>query len=164
MKVAEKMFQKGIEMLELTGEERLLDLYCGMGTIGILLSKHVRQVIGIEISKSSVADAKEAIDRLGIENMQVYAEDVGTFLEGRGELFVPDVVVVDPPRTGLDKKAIAAIQALKPKKILYVSCNPITQRENLDHFPEYQITKIAPFDPFPHTKHMENLILLTRAL
>ncbi len=158
--VAEKMFQKGMEMLELTGEEKVLDLYCGMGTIGIIISPFVRQVIGIEISKSSIADAKDALQRLNIQNMHVYAEDVGAFLERQGELFNPDIVIVDPPRTGLDKKAIQAINALKPKKILYISCNPITQRENLDHFPEYQITKIAPFDPFPHTKHMENIVLL----
>lgn len=161
--VAEKMFQKAIQMLELTGEEKVLDLYCGMGTIGIILSPHVRQVIGIEISSSSICDAKEALQRLHIENMHVYAQDVGTFLENQKELFTPDIVVVDPPRTGLDKKAIQAINALNPKKILYVSCNPITQRENLDHFPNYHIAQIAPFDPFPHTKHMENIVLLVNS-
>jgi 23S rRNA (uracil1939-C5)-methyltransferase len=160
VKVAEKMFEKAIEMLALTGEEKVLDLYCGMGTIGLILSPHVRQVIGIEIAKTSVADAKEAIERLGISNMHVYAEDVGTFLERGESLFAPDIVVVDPPRTGLDKKAIDAINLLKPKKFLYISCNPITQKENLAHFPKYKIAEIAPFDPFPHTKHIENIILM----
>ena len=160
--VAEVMFQKAIEMLELTGNEKVLDLYCGMGTIGILLSRFVRQVIGIEIVASSIADAKDAISRFGIENMHVYVEDVGTFLEKRESLFTPDIVVVDPPRTGLDKKAIAAINALSPEKILYISCNPITQAENIAHFPGYQIVRIAPFDPFPHTKHIENIILLRK--
>ena len=162
--VAETMFEKAIEMLELTGEEKVLDLYCGMGTIGILLSRFVRQVVGIEIAATSVCDAKEALQRLNIQNMHVYAEDVGTFLEKRGDLFTPDIVVVDPPRTGLDKKAILSINALMPNKILYISCNPITQRENLDHFPDYTIDRIAPFDPFPHTKHIENIILLSRKL
>ena len=159
--VAEEMFQKGIEMLELTGEEKVLDLYCGMGTIGILLSPFVRQVIGIEISASAVADANEALSRFNIQNMHVYKEDVGTFLASNGALFSPDIIVVDPPRTGLDKKAIDAINTLKPKKLLYISCNPITQRENINHFPDYQMQKIVPFDPFPHTKHMENIVLLT---
>ena len=160
--VAEVMFAKAIDMLKLTGTEKVLDLYCGMGTIGILLSSHVRQVIGIEISPSSIADAKEALKRFNIENMHVYAEDVGTFLESKSDLFTPDIIVVDPPRTGLDKKAIAAINTLAPKKLLYISCNPITQKENLDHFPGYKIAQIAPFDPFPHTKHIENIILLIR--
>jgi 23S rRNA (uracil1939-C5)-methyltransferase len=158
--VAEKMFKKAIEMLKLTGEEKVLDLYCGMGTIGLILAPHVRQVIGIEIAKTSIADAKEAIQRLNIPNMHVYAEDVGTFLERGESLFTPDIIVVDPPRTGLDKKAIAAINFLKPKKFLYISCNPITQKENLEHFPQYKIEEIAPFDPFPHTKHIENIILM----
>ena len=159
--VAEVMFQKGIEMLKLTGEEKVLDLYCGMGTIGILLSPYVRQVIGIEISASSVADANDALNRLNIQNMHAYKADVGTFLAEQGSLFSPDIIVVDPPRTGLDKKAIDAINTLKPKKLLYISCNPITQRENLNFFPDYQIQQIAPFDPFPHTKHIENIVLLT---
>ncbi len=158
--VAEIMFERAIQMLNLKGSETVLDLYCGMGTIGILLSKHVKEVVGIELAKTSVADAKDALKRFGIENMEVYAEDVGTFLEKRKGEFQPDIIVCDPPRTGLDKKAIAAINEIRPKMILYISCNPITQRENLDHFPDYQVLQIVPFDPFPHTKHIENIILL----
>jgi 23S rRNA (uracil1939-C5)-methyltransferase len=160
--VAEIMFERAIQMLNLKGTEKVLDLYCGMGTIGILLAKHVAQVVGIEIAATSVSDARESLKRFEIKNMEVYLEDVGTFLEKRKSEFTPDIVIVDPPRTGLDKKAILAINEISPKTILYISCNPITQRENLDHFPTYQVSQIVPFDPFPHTKHIENIILLNK--
>ena len=160
--VAEKMFLEARKMLNLTGEEKVLDLYCGMGTIGIILSKFVRQVVGIEISHSSIADAKDLIKRFGIENMLVYAEDVGTFLENRNDLFHPDIITLDPPRMGLDKKAIEAIKKINAERILYISCNPVTQKANIDELSNYAIESILPFDPFPHTKHIENIVLLKR--
>lgn len=160
--VAEKMFKEAIALLALSGKEKVLDLCCGVGTIGILLSSYVRQVVGVELNAEAVSDAKENIERLGIENMQIYQKDVLAFLKEDHSLYEPDIVILDPPRSGLGPKNIALIQNLKASKILYISCNPKTQQEDILLFSEYEIKKIAPFDQFPHTPHVENIILLTR--
>jgi 23S rRNA (uracil1939-C5)-methyltransferase len=160
--MAERMFGAAIEMLNLSGKEKVLDLCCGIGTIGIALSPHVAQVIGVELSVEAVTDGRENIERLGLENIQLFAEDAGAFLKANRTLFQPDIVVVDPPRTGLGKEVIAYIEEISPKQILYVSCNPKTQKEDIEHLKGYNITFMRPFDQFPHTPHMENLALLTR--
>lgn len=160
-RVADALFQRGIEMLELSGEEKVLDLYCGMATIGTLVAPHVRQVIGVEVNKSAVADAQETIERLGLENIHIYAEEAHHFLKNKLSFFTPDIVIVDPPREGLGAKVVALLEAIAPKKILYISCNPRTQREDLAHFRRYALSQVAPFDQFPHTPHIENIILLT---
>lgn len=160
IKMAEKMFQRAIEMLELHGEEKVLDLYCGIGTIGMLLSKHVRQVIGIELSPNAICDAKDNLERLGITNMHVYQGDAGKKLRELLKFFTPDIVVVDPPRSGLDKTSKELIQAIKPKKLLYISCNSETQAKDLAELSCFSIQHVAPFDQFPHTPHVENIVLL----
>ena len=158
--VASKMFDEAAALLEFTGEEKILDLYCGIGTIGMILSKYVRQVIGLELNPIAVCDAKDNIERLGIENMQVYQGDVGTTLGGILEFFTPDVIVVDPPRCGLDDKTKKMIATVRPKKLLYISCNPKSQTADISELQDYSIAKIVPFDQFPHTKHVENIVLL----
>ena len=160
--MAERMFGAAIEMLNLSGKEKVLDLCCGIGTIGIALSPHVAQVIGVELSVEAVTDGRENIERLGLENIQLFAEDAGAFLKANRALFQPDIVVVDPPRTGLGKEVISYIEEISPKQILYVSCNPKTQKEDIEHLKGYEISFMRPFDQFPHTPHMENLALLTR--
>lgn len=159
--VSKEMFKKAIEMLDLRGEEKVLDLFCGIGTIGMHIAPYVKEVIGVEISKEAVCDGKDNIQRLQIPNMKLYAEDAAVFLS-RNIQYKPDIVVVDPPRSGLGPKAIALLNEMQTKKILYISCNPRTQKEDVDQIQGYSIRQIAPFDQFPHTPHIENIILLTR--
>ena len=159
--VAEKMFLSSIDMLELTGTEKVLDLYCGMGAIAMILAPHVCQVVGIELNSMAVCDAKDNIERLGLENVQIYQGDVGKILESTLAFYTPDIIVVDPPRSGLDEKSKILIEKVRPNKILYISCNPKTQAEDIANLSGYQIKTIAPFDQFPHTPHIENIILLT---
>lgn len=162
VQVAEKMFQRAIALLELRGEEKVLDLFCGIGTIGMLLSKHVRQVVGIELSKNAICDAKENLKRLGIENMHVYQGDAGKTLKEIMQFFSPDIVVVDPPRCGLDTTSRQLIQEIRPKYLLYISCNPETQAKDIEVLKGFAIERVAPFDQFPHTPHVENIALLSR--
>lgn len=159
--VAEKMFQHCIDILKLTGQEKVLDLYCGMGVISMLLAPHVLQVIGLEINSMAVCDAKDNVERLGHENVQIYQGDVSKALENTLSFFHPDIIIIDPPRSGLDENTRKLIEKVRPKKLLYISCNPKTQAEDLAHLPSFQIQSITPFDQFPHTPHVENIILLT---
>lgn len=159
--VAEQMFAKSIEMLALTGKEKVLDLYCGMGAISMILAPHVRQVIGLEINSMAICDAKDNAERLGLENVQFYQGDVSKALEGTLAFYTPDIIVVDPPRSGLDDKTLALIEKVRPKILLYISCNPKTQAADIAKLPSFTPQHIAPFDQFPHTPHVENIILLT---
>jgi 23S rRNA (uracil1939-C5)-methyltransferase len=161
--VAEKMFLKVKELLAVTGKEKILDLYCGMGTIGALLAPYVRQVVGVELNARSIVDAKAHVERLGLDNVSLWQGDVQEFLEKKLPFFQPDIVIVDPPRSGLTPKTLALLPLLQAKKIVYVSCNPTTQAKDLEILTQtYQIEGIYPFDAFPHTPHIENIILLTR--
>ncbi|MCH9617856.1 MAG: 23S rRNA (uracil-C(5))-methyltransferase RlmCD [Chlamydiia bacterium] len=159
-KMAEKFFTAIKESLQLTGKEKILDLFSGIGTISTLLSAHAEHIVAVEIGKEAVCDARENIERLGIDNIEMYADDVANFIETRGEHFIPDIVVIDPPRIGMGKVAIDFLEKLKPSKIAYLSCNPVTQKEDIEKLPSYQISSIRPFDQFPHTPHLENLIIL----
>lgn len=158
--MAEKFFAAIKESLALTGKEKILDLFSGVGTISMLLSKHADHIVAVEIGKEAVCDARENIERLEIDNIEMYADDVSNFIETRGEHFIPDIVVIDPPRIGMGKVAINFLEKLKPSKIAYLSCNPVTQKEDIEKLPSYKITSIRPFDQFPHTPHLENLIIL----
>ena len=146
--------------MQLTGKEKILDLFSGIGTISTLLSAHAEHIVAVEIGKEAVCDARENIERLGIDNIEMYADNVANFIETRGEHFIPDIVVIDPPRIGMGKVAIDFLEKLKPSKIAYLSCNPVTQKEDIEKLPSYQISSIRPFDQFPHTPHLENLIIL----
>lgn len=160
--MAEKMFSCVIEQLKLQGNERVLDLFCGMGTIGILLSSYVRQVIGVETELYSVIDAKDNIENLDINNVDIYHQDVFQFFAENASFCKPDILLVDPPRCGLGDKTIEHIKQLYPKKMVYVSCNPETQKEDIQKLStHFSIEKIIPFDAFCHTPHIENIIFLT---
>lgn len=159
--MAEKFFTSIIEQLELDGSEKVLDLFSGIGTISMLLSPHVDHVVAVEIGKEAVCDARENIERLGMENIEIYADDVSNFINTRGEHFIPDIVIVDPPRCGIGKVAIEFLEKLKPKKVVYLSCNAVTQAEDIEKLPSYRIESCKPFDQFPQTVHSENLIILS---
>lgn len=160
-KMAEKMFTKALELIRPQKDERLLDLYCGIGTIGILFAPYVEMVVGVEIVPSAICDARYNVDALGLENVQMFRSDVETFISDPQIHHEADIVIVDPPRVGLDAKTIAYLNHTRPKKFLYISCNPTTQAEDIKQLKGAKILQIVPFDQFPHTPHIENIIFLT---
>jgi len=135
-----------------------LDLYCGIGTIGIFASKKFKKVYGIEIVDQAIEDAKENARINNVNNIEFYAGDVEQvlpyILEDIAEK--PNVVFVDPPRKGLDNKTIGVLKDLQPEKIIYISCNPATLARDLKELEEkYEIKKVQPVDMFPYTSHVE---------
>lgn len=156
---AERFYAKAIELLELQGDELLLDLYCGIASIGLSLASHVKRVVAIEINPYAVHDAKENIKLNNQTNIEVHLGDVGKVLKELA-LAQPDVVVIDPPRAGLDALACEQLLQLGPEKICYISCNPETQSRDIALLTGYQIKAIQPVDQFPHTIHMENIVIL----
>ena len=162
---AEKLYNTALEMAK--GASVVYDLYCGTGTLGMGAARNAKQVIGIELSPEAVIDAKENLARNGIQNVTFHQGDVGqilTQLMSRPDFQRPDAVIVDPPRAGLEPLALHHLKTLLPKKIIYISCNPLTQSENVKELLKsgYQIRRIQPVDQFPHTYHIENICLLER--
>jgi 23S rRNA (uracil1939-C5)-methyltransferase len=163
--MAERLYGVAAELAELRGTERLYDLYSGSGTIALVLSARAAQVFGIELVPEAVADAITNARRNGIDNAQFFAGDVRLALrelvERAGR---PDVVVVDPPRAGLSKKAVRRLIEAAPKKVVYVSCNPTTLAPNAAHLAEagYALRRVRPVDLFPQTPHIECVAVLER--
>ena len=157
------LYNKAIELAKLTGKEVVYDLYSGIGTISLIASKHAKKVYGIEVVKDAVKDS--------IENAKINKIKNVNFMAGRVEFILPricsnetaDVVFVDPPRSGLDEKTIQTLLKIKAKKIVYISCNPVTLFENLKELSKYySIKEIQPVDMFPWTDHVECCALLCR--
>ena len=159
---ASLLYERAIELAKLHTEDVVYDLYCGIGSFGLVCAPSVKHVVGIELSHDSAYDAKENAKRLGIENYTILRGDVGELLKEHKELPKPHVVFVDPPRAGLDTKAMQEVLFLKPEKIIYISCNPVTQAANIADFVAagYHLVAIQPVDQFPHTAHVENIALL----
>ena len=160
----EKLYNIALKEAELTGKEIVFDLYCGIGTIGIYMAKQARKVYGIEIVKQAIEDAKENCKINNIDNAEYYVGDtqelLTDFIENRK--IRPDVIVVDPPRKGLDNITIENILKIKSKKVIYISCNPATLMRDLSKLEEtYKIQKIQPVDMFPYTSHVECISLLS---
>ncbi|MCC8154925.1 MAG: 23S rRNA (uracil(1939)-C(5))-methyltransferase RlmD, partial [Tannerellaceae bacterium] len=149
----------------LSGNELVYDLYTGTGTIANFISRHARQVVGIEYVPEAIEDAKVNSSINGIENTLFYAGDMKdilntAFIEEHGR---PDVIITDPPRAGMHDDVIKAILFAAPQRIVYVSCNPATQARDLSLLDEqYKVKKVQPVDMFPHTHHVENVVLLER--
>lgn len=164
---AERLYSRALQLAKIPNDGVVYDLYCGTGTLGICTSGKVKQVIGIELSPESALDARENAKNNGIDNFTVYTGDVGKLLERLSKeqsLPHPDLIMVDPPRVGLDAKAIELLLSLRPAKILYISCNPLTQSDNIDALIRggYRLTTLQPVDQFPHTVHIENIAVLER--
>ena len=160
---AEVLYNTAIEMADLTKEDILFDLYCGIGTIGIFASPYVKKVYGIEIVKQAIEDAKENAKINNIENIEFEVGDapkVFANLIEKKQIY-PDVIIVDPPRKGLDNNTIENILAVKPKKLVYISCNPATMVRDIKLLEEkYEIKKVQPVDMFPFTSHVECVTVL----
>jgi 23S rRNA (uracil1939-C5)-methyltransferase len=165
--MAERLYALAAEAAELSGNETVYDLYCGIGTIGLVLSRQALTVWGVEVSEESVACALENADLNGITNAAFFAGNVGQSIEElRERAGGPDVVVVDPPRAGLAGKALRRVGRLGAPRLVYVSCNPTTLASDVkvlisDH--GYQLERARPVDMFPHTPHVETVALLRLA-
>lgn len=161
----EVLYEKALSLCSLQGNEVLLDAYCGIGTIGMYASKFVKQVIGVELNKQAVEDAKDNATRNKISNIQFYSDDAGAFMEKRASKRERvDVVVMDPPRSGSTPQFMNACAKLHPKQIVYISCDPMTQIRDLKFFKKlgYQTQDMYLVDMFPNTMHVESIALLSR--
>ena len=160
---AEKLYNLGVEMAQISKEDTVFDLYCGIGTISLFMAKFAKKLYGIEIVKEAVEMAKENAKNNHIENVEFYDGDVEIVLDDmiHNKKIIPDIVMFDPPRKGLDKKSIYNILKIKPKKIVYISCNPATLIRDLSDFEDlYEIKSITPVDMFPFTSHVECVAVL----
>ncbi len=164
----EKLYAKALEYADLTGEETVLDLYCGIGSISLFLAQKAKKVIGVELIEEAIinADANAKLNK--IKNIDFYV--------GKAEVVVPDlykehalkadVVVVDPPRKGCDEKLLETIVKIKPKKIVYVSCDPSTLARDIHFLTQHGfiLDQVQPVDMFPHTTHVETVCVLNKSL
>lgn len=161
------LYRTALQYAGLTGKETVIDAYCGIGTISLFLAAHAKQVIGVEVVAPAIADAKQNAELNGIENVR--------FIVGEAEQVIPwlyqssgtrvDVVVVDPPRAGCDQRLLETIAAMRPERLVYVSCNPSTLARDLAFLSQhgYAAQEAQPVDMFPHTTHVETVVLMSRA-
>jgi len=162
-KQAEKLYQVAREYAELDGTQVLYDLYCGTGSIGIFVSATAKKIIGVEVIKEAIEDAKENAALNNILHSSFFAGDVidicdDVFFAAHGK---PDVIIIDPPRAGMHEKLVKKLLDIAAPTIVYVSCNPATQARDVALLDEkYAVTKIQPVDMFPHTHHIENVMQL----
>ena len=161
----EKLYGKAIELAGLTGKERVIDAYCGIGTIGLIASDKAKEVISVELNPDAVRDAIVNAKRNGIKNVRFYHNDAGVFMRQMAEAGEhADVVFMDPPRSGSDEKFLSSVLTLKPEKIVYVSCEPTTLARDLKYLTKhgYKAVRAVPFDMFPATEHVETCVLAVR--
>lgn len=159
-----KLYNEVKKAADLTGTEKVLDAYCGVGTIGLWLADQAAEVRGMDVIPESIEDAKKNAKRHGFTNTKYVpgkAEEVLPKWVKKG--WKPDVVVVDPPRAGLDSQLLQTILQVKPKKLIYVSCNPSTLAKDIQVLSKnYDVKYIQPVDMFPHTSHVECVVLMSR--
>lgn len=155
----ERLYQTVLDCASMTGLERVLDLYCGTGTIGICLSEKAKKVLGIEINQQAIEDAIWNKKQNGISNIEFLCGDTGSILKETS--FQPDLVVVDPPRAGLDELAIEQLKKINAPKMIYVSCDPVTLARDIKRLENhYEVNTIIPVDMFSNTYHVECVCLL----
>lgn len=160
----EKLYTKALSMLKLNGTETVVDTYSGIGTISLLLAKQAKKVYGVEINAQAVKDANVNKEINGIQNVDFVCSDSGEYMQRLARVKQAiDVVVMDPARDGADKNFIDALLTLKPKHILYISCNPETQMRDIKQLNRvYNCKTVELFDMFPRTNHVESVVLMTR--
>ena len=161
----ELLYGKAKEYAALTGEETLLDLYCGTGTIGLTMADKVKSLIGVEIIPQAIENAKENARLNGIENVRFVCDDatgMAKILYDEG--IRPDVVILDPPRKGCTPEVIETVAKMGPDRVVYVSCDPATLARDLAIFEKlgYETVKATAVDMFPRTTHVESVVLLSR--
>lgn len=161
----EKLYGKAIELAKLEKSDVVIDAYCGIGTIGISLAEKVKEVLAVEINKQAIKDAKVNAKLNEIDNITFEANDAGRYMRKlAAEKRKVDVLIMDPARAGADTVFLDSALKLKPKRIVYISCNPITQKDNVSYLCKrgYTLQKLQPVDMFPFTDHVESIALLKR--
>lgn len=159
----ERLYQVTREFAELSGKETVYDLYCGTGSIGLFVSKLAKKIIGVEVIKEAIDDARENAALNNIGHAEFFAGDVidicnDAFFQHHGK---PDVIITDPPRAGMHEKLVQKILDMEAPLVVYVSCNPATQARDLSRLGEkYEVTRVRPVDMFPQTHHIENVVQL----
>ena len=160
---AEKLYNIGVEAAKITKNDIIFDLYCGIGTISLFMAKYAKKVYGVEIVEQAIVDAKENAKINGIDNTEFIVGDTEKILDEliNARKIVPDAIMVDPPRRGLDNTSIDNILKIKPSRLIYISCNPATLVRDLSKFEEvYDVRKIKPVDMFPFTSHVECVTMM----
>lgn len=160
----EKLYKTALKMANITAKDTVIDAYCGIGTIAIAASKYAGNVIGVELNKAAVQDAQVNANINRITNIRFINEDAGDFLVAYAKEHQADVVILDPPRSGSTPEFLNSLLVIKPSRIVYISCNPETQARDLHTLLKggYEITETAAYDLFPHTGHVETVVLLVR--
>ena len=161
----EKLYNKAMELAQLDAKTRVIDAYCGIGTIGLVAAKTAGEVIGVELNPEAVKDAISNCKRNGMKNAKFCCADAGDFMEAlAAEGESADVVFMDPPRAGSSKKFIESLVKMAPERVVYISCNPETLARDLQLITKkgYAVKVIQPVDMFPHTNHIECVVLLCR--
>ena len=162
------LYEKALEYAQLTGEETVWDLYCGIGTISLFLAQKAKKVFGVEIVPQAIEDAKTNAKINGISNTEFFvgkAEEIlPAYVSEHGAKAKAEVIVVDPPRKGCDETLLAAMAEMKPKRIVYVSCDSATLARDLKYLcgNGYELIKVQPVDQFCHTGHVESVVSLHR--
>ncbi len=161
----EKLYRTAVDFAQLTGKETVLDAYCGVGTIGITASVGAKQVIGVELNRDAVGDAIVNARINGVKNCWFTAGDAGEYMEQMArDGMRPDLVFLDPPRSGSDERFLSSLLRCAPKRVVYVSCDPETLARDLGVLASggYKVQKIQPVDMFPYTRHVETVVLMTK--
>ena len=163
--MAEKLYQTAIDFAELSEEDVVIDAYSGIGTIGLSVAKHVKDVYGVEVIPEAVENSQKNASINGITNAHYVADSAENAMTKWSKNGIkPDVIIVDPPRKGLTESFIKASVAMQPEKITYVSCNPATMARDIKLYQElgYELKKVQPVDLFPQTHHVECVSLLVK--
>ncbi|MGN1082351.1 MAG: 23S rRNA (uracil(1939)-C(5))-methyltransferase RlmD, partial [Candidatus Avispirillum sp.] len=158
--MTKRLYRCALEFAKIDKSTKLLDLYCGIGTISLLAAKRAGSVAGVELVEDAVKNARKNAQKNGIENAEFYAGKVRDIIE---KLSQADTVIMDPPRAGSDERFLSSLVKCAPSRIVYVSCNVETQRRDLEHLTSsgYRVRRIQPVDMFPFTKHVETVVLLS---
>ncbi|MDF9823762.1 23S rRNA (uracil1939-C5)-methyltransferase [Breznakia sp. PF5-3] len=159
------LYEKVLEYANITKNDTVIDLYCGVGSISLFLAKSAKQVIGIEIVEDAITNAKANAKMNHINNIEFVCSDAGTYAEYMvANNITANIVVLDPPRKGCDDKTIQSVIKMHPERIVYVSCNPATLARDIEKFEQfdYKCTIVQPVDMFPHTFHVETVCLMSR--
>ena len=162
---AERLYAKAIEFADLTGQETVLDLYCGAGTITLALSDHAKRVLGAEIVPEAIDDARENAVRNGVKNAEFFCGDASDVAKKLAQEHLrPDVITVDPPRKGLAPDVVESIAAMQPERVVYVSCDSATMARDVKRFADlgYTAARAAAVDMFPRADHVETVVLLSK--
>lgn len=157
----ETLYEKAIACAKLTGKEKVVDAYCGTGTIGIIASKYAKEVLGVELNKDAIKDAIINAKRNEIKNIRFINDDAGKYMVSLAEKKEQvDVVIMDPPRSGSDEAFLSSVVKLAPKRVVYVSCGPDTLARDLKYLTKkgYKVTEATPYDMFPMTSHTEVVV------